>query len=299
MNRYEGAFSLLTGLAVAGSLAVMGCRGEVPLAGEPQSGSRMGPGDRADATSATTMGDEGTPTSFTGTSAATTSDSDATSTTPGGGRAPDDSDGSSPSDAWQDFDVVPPPAGLAGFAFIVNGVLQNPMVCPSADWEFPLPPGEESPTVAYPPPIPGVRALIVNTGTLPMPYLAQGLWYGFSHYVPGVSTGDSYQLAGVLDPGAQVDITSVYTGGAVALLGSAEPFSSPDAGKYVSDEGTIPWPAGVSGSVGAATMYIARSKFLRTEPSVTRLLSLPAPPSLSTGELGPPVVHAKGRRDAP
>jgi hypothetical protein len=257
MNRYEGVFSLLTGLAVAGSLAGMGCRGEVPLAGEPQSGSRMGPGDGADATSATRTGDGGTPTGSAGTSAATTSDPGAMSTTPGGGRAPGDSDGASPSDAWPDFDLVPPPAGLAGFAFIVNGVPQNPMVCPSADWEFPLPPGEGAPSPTFPP-IPGVEsALIVNTGTLPMAYLVQSLWNGFSHYVPGVPTGDGHQLAGVLDPGAQLDITSVYTGGAVALLGSAEPFSSPDAGKYVSDEGTIPWPAGVSGSGGAATMYIA------------------------------------------
>jgi hypothetical protein len=90
-----------------------------------------------------------------------------------------------------------------------------------------------------------------------MPYLAQSLWDLGSHYVPGVSTGNSYQLAGVLDPGAQLDITSVYTGGVVAILGSAKPFSSPNEGKYVSDEGTIPWPRGVSGNGGAGTMYVA------------------------------------------
>jgi hypothetical protein len=52
-----------------------------------------------------------------------------------------------------------------------------------------------------------------------------------------------------------VDITSVYFGGVVAILGSAEPFSN--ANRYVSDEGTIPWPKGVSGSEGATTMNVA------------------------------------------
>ena len=62
----------------------------------------------------------------------------------------------------------------------------------------------------------------------------------------------------MLDPGASVDITSVYLGGTVALLGSSAPFSSPDAGKYVNDEGSIPWPAGVAGSEGATTMWLAQ-----------------------------------------
>jgi hypothetical protein len=63
-------------------------------------------------------------------------------------------------------------------------------------------------------------------------------------------------LAGVLDPGAQVDITSVYVSGAVALLGSADPFSGVDA-SFASDEGMIAWPNGVAGSDGASTMHIA------------------------------------------
>jgi hypothetical protein len=66
------------------------------------------------------------------------------------------------------------------------------------------------------------------------------------------------RLVGVLDVGAQVDISSVYyPGGITALLGSSAPFSSPDAGKYLSDEGSIPWPAGVAGSQGSSTMWLA------------------------------------------
>ena len=75
-----------------------------------------------------------------------------------------------------------------------------------------------------------------------------------------MATGDPGQLVGTLEPGEQVDITSVYDasgGGIVAIVGSADPFSSPDAGKYAGDEGTIPWPAGVAGSGGATEMRVA------------------------------------------
>jgi len=75
--------------------------------------------------------------------------------------------------------------------------------------------------------------------------------------VPGVLTGDPDQLAGVMPPGGQVDITSIYGAGIVAVFGSVNPFSAPDAGKYASDQGTIPWPAGVSGGGGAAQMNVA------------------------------------------
>ncbi len=47
-------------------------------------------------------------------------------------------------------------------------------------------------------------------------------------------------------------------GGTIVSRGSgAEPFSNDAASHYVSDEGTIPWPSGVSGSEGATTMNIA------------------------------------------
>ena len=56
-----------------------------------------------------------------------------------------------------------------------------------------------------------------------MAFLAQTSWEVGSHNTPGVLTGNSYQLAGVLDPGSQVDIASVYVGGIVALVGSYAP----------------------------------------------------------------------------
>ena len=146
------------------------------------------------------------------------------------------------------------PDGVATFSFVVNGVAQQPMTCPSDHWEFPWPAGE-GPVSPFPP-APGITsAVIVNTGTLPMAYVARSLWSVGNHYVPGVSS-DAKDLAGVLDPGAQVDITSVYVSGTVAVLGSAEAFSSSDA-SFASDEGTIAWPAGVSGSGGATTMHVA------------------------------------------
>jgi len=157
------------------------------------------------------------------------------------------------------FDVTPPPAGLAGFAFVVNGAVQTPMNCPAEDWEFPLPQGQTDIYCggARMPPCPGVNsALIVNTGDVPLAYTAQPLWNG-DGYAPGVDFGDTGELAGVLSPGGQVDITAAYLGGIIAVLGSAAPFSN-DPNKYVADEGTIPWPAGVAGSGGATQMNVAQ-----------------------------------------
>jgi hypothetical protein len=156
------------------------------------------------------------------------------------------------------FELPPAPRGLAGFTFVVNGAVQTPLMCPSDNWEFPTPSGQGTLSGQYPP-IPGINSVvIVNTGTLPMPYLAQSLWNpGSANAVPGRLTGISYQLAGVLEPGAQVDITSVYEGGIVAILGSAQPLSNPDAGRFVGDEGQMPWPPGVQGGGGATIMYVA------------------------------------------
>ena len=152
--------------------------------------------------------------------------------------------------------------GLAGFAFVVNGIVQRPMTCPSDNWEFLPPPNGVGPAGCGAP-CPGVTSVvIVNTGQVPMAYIAAVEWNAMG-YVPGVLTGEPDQIAGVLDPGGQVDITSVYDGGIVtAVLGSADPFSSPDAGKYASDEGTIPWPAGVAGSGGATQMHVAEIEVL-------------------------------------
>jgi hypothetical protein len=157
--------------------------------------------------------------------------------------------------------IVAAPPGLAGFAFIINGVVQSPMACPSDNWEFappPTSPGQDAAPYpglcAYSPPCPGLTVILVNTGQVPMAYIARTDWSG-PGYRPGVATGEPNELVGVLSPGGRANITSVYVGGIVAELGSANPFSS---GKYVSDEGTVPWPAGVSGSGGAAQMWVAQ-----------------------------------------
>jgi hypothetical protein len=147
------------------------------------------------------------------------------------------------------------PAGFAGFAFIVNDVVQQPMICPSQDWTFSPYPASSAGMCSSG--CPGVQsAILVNTGALPLPYVAGSAWIAGAQYPPGVMTGGMSQIAGVLPPGGTVDFTSLYQEGVSAAVGSAQPFSLPDSG-YVSDEGTIPWPSGVAGSGGAATMYVA------------------------------------------
>lgn len=165
------------------------------------------------------------------------------------------------------------PAGLAGFAFIVNDVVQNPMSCPGTNWEFAPYPGTGDAvgnSCGYsctgaggwgPVSIgscAGIESVVlVNTGALEMAYIAGPCWNvpGHTAYAPGGYPGGDF-LAGVLAPGAYVDITQVYNAGITAVVGSAEPFSSPDSA-YASDEGQIPWPLGVQGGGGATTMYVA------------------------------------------
>jgi hypothetical protein len=162
------------------------------------------------------------------------------------------------------------PSGLAGFAFVVNDVVQEPMACPGVDWEFEPYPGTGDDGgmctggCAYP----GIESVVlVNTGALDMPYIAGPLWSG-PGYVPGGYPGGQF-LADVLAPGAYVNSTSFYNAGIVAIVGSAEPFSSQDS-SYAADEGTIPWPMGVNGSGGATTMYVAEIEVRTSCQAVTR-----------------------------
>ncbi len=170
-----------------------------------------------------------------------------------------------------DFDVQPAPAGLAGFAFVVNGVEQTPMSCPAEDWEYAPPAAQKAIWAAdssipdivcddsYQPPCHGMSVFLANTGQFPVAYTAQYSWSVGSNSgePPGVPFGNQGELSGVLNPGDKVDITSAYLGGIVAVLGSSQPFADPDAGKYVADGATIPWPTGVAGSGGATQMYVA------------------------------------------
>ena len=146
-------------------------------------------------------------------------------------------------------------SGFGGFGLIVNDVVQHPLPCKSQHWEFaPFPASDAGACDAS---CPGVDSVVlVNTGALPMPYVVGSGWIEGAFYPPGVTPGGTLQVAGVLKPGAKVNITAVYQQGIVGAVGSAEPFSSLDA-TYASDEGTIPWPSGVAGSGGATTMYVA------------------------------------------
>lgn len=151
------------------------------------------------------------------------------------------------------------PAGLAGFAFIVNDVVQSPMNCPGTDWEYPPYPGTVVNNNGCMPPnggvCPGIESvIIVNTSAIDMAYIA-GPWWSGPDYAPGGYPGGDF-AAGVLAPGAYADITAFYNTGLVAIVGSAYPFTAADAA-FASDEGTTGWPQGVAGSGGSTTMYVA------------------------------------------
>jgi hypothetical protein len=166
------------------------------------------------------------------------------------------------------------PAGQAGFAFIVNDVVRRPMTCLSENWEFAPYPSESVGTCM--PRCFGVESvLIVNTSAHPMPYVATSAWNIVGGYVPGVQPGGCTPtcLAGVLEPGAILDITSVYSEGIVAVLGSPDPFSMPDSGEYVSDEGWINWPAQVSGSGGSTVMWVAEIEVPTAPPATCQIAS--------------------------
>jgi hypothetical protein len=190
--------------------------------------------------------------------------------TSGGSSSSGSSSGSGPTDASVAFDAPLATVGLAGFAFVVNRVVQTPLRCSAESWEYPPPvgatgqaipsdsgfPGDDTVCNGGAPPCPGLTVFLVNTGQFPVAYTAQSQWSGWNP--PGVPFGNMNELSGVMSPGGSVDITSAYVGGIVAVLGSAQPFVDPDAGKYVADGTTVPWPAGVAGSSGATQMYVAQ-----------------------------------------
>jgi hypothetical protein len=270
MNRYDAALSLIGSMTILGCLTTTGCQGNVSLLGERGSDSDGGPGTEMDATASNVNG---------GGTANTTLDAQAPPMNGNSTVGPDDGSGPMILDAMAppigdytyDATFTPPAPGLAGFVFVVNGVGQTPLSCPHNNWDFAPPPAQDggtvcaasfSPEAGVVPPCAGISSVfLVNTGSVPMAYTAQSSWDvgRTGGYPPGVDLGDPYySLAGVLDPGANVNITSVYVGGITAVLGSSQRFSDPDAGKYVSDESTIAWPEGVSGSEGASQMNVAQ-----------------------------------------
>lgn len=148
------------------------------------------------------------------------------------------------------------------FELIYDSAVQTPLSCPTEHWEFPL----ASATVTV---------HLRNTGSVPLVYITENSWVGGAVYTPGVPTGSPGELVGILAPGASVDLSSdVYRsgdGGDVALVGASKPFSVYDGGYAASDEGTIPWPEGVTDSTGATTMYVAEVQDLPNCEPVVRM----------------------------
>lgn len=132
------------------------------------------------------------------------------------------------------------PAAVAMFQFIVNGA---PLAETCATEPFNFSQAKAG------------TAAIKNVGGVPIAFVARQEWQLGVQYPPGVSTGGVGELTGVLEPGQSIDITTVYTNGIIAVLGSSAPFLGPDAGAKV-DEGVIPWPNGVPGSEGANEMQV-------------------------------------------
>ena len=53
--------------------------------------------------------------------------------------------------------------------------------------------------------------ILKNDGPVPLAYIARPVWNEFPPNIPGLPSGGGAQLVGVLDPGAQVDISSTFT----------------------------------------------------------------------------------------
>lgn len=111
-----------------------------------------------------------------------------------------------------------------------------------------------------------------NTGVVPLAYIVEPMGYGGGVvYTPGVPTSEPGEVVGVLAPGATIDLPSLTNqGDLIALLGASTPFSTYDGGYAAQDEWSIPWPMGVSGSEGSATMYVAEAEWDATCQPVYR-----------------------------
>jgi hypothetical protein len=260
------------------ALPAAGCGGLLDLGPDPEGRLGMSDGGASSSPDDATTGE---PASATGTFAPNSGAS-----APGPENPADDGSTVAPEVVASDLDGAanatcgPVAPGFAAFAFVVNDVVQHPMTCPSANWEFsssttPTCGGAwttDHPPASGPPCDSGLdHAFLVNTGEFPVAYIAEGGWQSSAEYYPGggfVGTMTFWfgGIVGTLYPGDKTDITSVYRGGTVALLGSPAPFSAPDASQYASDEGTIPWPAGVPGSEGSCTMWLAE---IEVKPSCT------------------------------
>jgi len=145
---------------------------------------------------------------------------------------------------------------------------------PVTHWTFPFEyysgmkfsDGGYSEGAVYAPP----RSIVLrNTGTPSIAFIVRSSWNQGGSYQPGVSTGEQGEVTGVLSSGQQVELVPPALGGYVALLGSAGRFSSTDGGGPVRDEGSIPWPSGVTGGEGAKEMNVAQVELREACPPTT------------------------------
>src|SRR5262249_25633098 len=121
---------------------------------------------------------------------------------------------------------------LPRFEVSCNGSPLPPHACPQKRWEMEpcqVPEG-------------GARVVILrNKGTLPIAYTARQWWYG--GYVPGEPSNNprGEERIGTLRAGQEVDLSSMYNGGYLMLLGSVAPFSEQFVTAPMTDEGKIPY----------------------------------------------------------
>jgi hypothetical protein len=179
---------------------------------------------------------------------------------------PPKSDGGGQDAANLDASTLPPTASLQ---FLFEG-RAYPRPCPLLPWSYHIfadygPDGglrkpEAGPFLldAGSEDASAVRALLINTGKLPIAYHARRSWITGSRYVPGVPRdGSAEELVGMIAPGGVANISDVFAGGVFALVGSVRPFRDGADVDPRAGEGTIPWPKGDFYGYKADTLHVA------------------------------------------
>jgi hypothetical protein len=122
-----------------------------------------------------------------------------------------------------------------------------PVSCPAIHWNFPIA-GFRTDG--------GNRAVLVNTGTLPIAYTARQAWIVGAKYLPGVPTDGNYKEAtGILKSGESADISASFAGGIFAIVGAVRPFRAGADKEPHLGEGAIVWPRGELAGTAASILY--------------------------------------------
>jgi len=164
----------------------------------------------------------------------------------------------SPGDAGDDGsatqnDATPPSTDAgpptAKFDLLCNGEVLERHTCAKKRWEH-----DKCPTI-----LDAGRTLVLrNTGEYAIAYIARKNWDG-GGYKPGIETdGLSAERAGVLAPGARVDLAASYSGGTFAIFGAVKPFAEEARAAPLDDEGRVAWPKGDLGGVKADQIDVAQ-----------------------------------------